>query len=303
MPEDDVGGLVPPGRPVRLPGQGTTWVREAGSGAPGAPVLVLLHGWTATAALNWVSAFGPLARHFRVVALDHRGHGRGIRPVALRGFRLADCADDVIALADVLGIDQVVPVGYSMGGPIAQLTWRRHPDRVAGLVLCATSRNFRGTSRPAMAQLALTGGVAGAAAALRTVPPPVRRQLTEVGLGWRQRALGLPDWALEELSRHDPAALLDGFRSLQRFNSADWIGGVDVPTAVVVTTQDHVVPPDRQRRLAEAIPGSRVWPVAGDHTACVSRPDIFLPALVGACRWVAAEAVARRPVGAGTGRS
>src|SRR5581483_4027387 len=138
---------IPPGRAVTLPGRGTTWVREVGTGQAGQPPLVLLHGFTATSALNWVTVFGPLARSFRVLAIDHRGHGRGIRPNPLRGFRLEDCADDVIALADELGLERVIPVGYSMGGPIAQLTWRRHPSRVAGLVLCATARNFRGASQ------------------------------------------------------------------------------------------------------------------------------------------------------------
>src|SRR4051794_41166201 len=111
---------IPGGRPVVLPGRGTTFVREA-MGPPGAPTLILLHGLGATAALNWFPVFELLSEHFHVVALDHRGHGRGIRPT--RRFRLADCADDVVALADQLGIDTFIPVGYSMGGPIAQLIW------------------------------------------------------------------------------------------------------------------------------------------------------------------------------------
>src|SRR3954464_11637259 len=88
---------LPPGRAVQLPGRGTTFVREA-AGAPGAPPLALLHGWTATADLNWSASYGLLSRYFRVLAMDHRGHGRGIR--ARRPFRLEDCADDVAAMAD-----------------------------------------------------------------------------------------------------------------------------------------------------------------------------------------------------------
>ena len=114
---------LPPGRYVWLPGRGRTFVREL-AGPPGAPVLVLLHGWTATADLNWYACFAPLAEHFRVVAIDHRGHGRGLR--SAEPFRLEQCADDVAALARELGIDRFVPVGYSMGGPIAQLIWQRH---------------------------------------------------------------------------------------------------------------------------------------------------------------------------------
>ena len=111
---------LPPGRHVELPGRGTTFIREV-PGPPGAPTLVLLHGWTATADLNWFTSFEALGRRFRVIALDHRGHGRGIASSA--PFRLRDCADDVVALADELGIEQIIPVGYSMGGP----------DRPAGL--------------------------------------------------------------------------------------------------------------------------------------------------------------------------
>src|SRR3954463_4494971 len=108
---------VPPGRPVLLPGRGTTFVREV-EGPPGAPTVVLLHGLGATGALNWFSAFEPLGEHFRVIAIDHRGHGRGLR--SRRRFRLADCADDVVALADELGIDTFLPLRYSVGGPIPQ---------------------------------------------------------------------------------------------------------------------------------------------------------------------------------------
>src|SRR5438105_10735 len=103
---------LPPGRTIALPGRGSTFVREV-AGPPGAPALLLLHGLTANADLNWFACFEPLGREFRVVALDQRGHGGGIRT---RRFRLEDCADDAAALADVLGIPRFIPVGYSMGG-------------------------------------------------------------------------------------------------------------------------------------------------------------------------------------------
>ena len=78
--------VVPPGRAVDLPGRGTTFIREV-AGPPGAPTIALLHGLSATGGLNWVWAFAPLGRRYHVIAIDHRGHGRGIRT---RRFRLAD---------------------------------------------------------------------------------------------------------------------------------------------------------------------------------------------------------------------
>jgi pimeloyl-ACP methyl ester carboxylesterase len=67
-----------------------------------------------------------------------------------------------------------------------------------------------------------------------------------------------------------------------------------VPTAVVVTTEDGLVPPHRQLKLAEAIPHATVLRVRGDHSVCVSRPSVFVPALVAACRSVTAAAAAAR---------
>jgi 3-oxoadipate enol-lactonase len=78
-----------------------------------------------------------------VLAFDQRGHGRGLGWAG--GYNLEDCADDVAAVAAALGIDRLIVAGYSMGGLIAQLVWRRHRPLTAGLVLCATARNMAGS--------------------------------------------------------------------------------------------------------------------------------------------------------------
>jgi 3-oxoadipate enol-lactonase len=262
---------------VALPGRGTTFLREAGD--PDARhVFVLLHGWTATAALNWFAAFRPLADLGRVLALDHRGHGDGIR--SRERFRLEDCADDVAALCGRLGIERVIAVGYSMGGPIAQLLWRRHRGLVEGLVLCATARDFVGGRRRA---LALQGVGTGARFAAIAAPPGVRDRITERMLVARFDDDPLGRWARAEMRRNDLRALVEAGTALGAFTSRDWIGTVDVPTAVVVTRRDLVVPPVRQRRLAVSIPGATLHPVDGGHDVCAVAPERFVPALVDAC--------------------
>ena len=248
---------------------------------------MLLHGLGATADLNWFPAFDALGRRFRVLALDHRGHGRGIR-VGAR-FRLADCADDAVALADVLGIDRFIAVGYSMGGPVAQLTWYRHRDRVAGLVLCATSRNFRGHPR----ERVLFGMLPGLTAAMRMAPLGTRRGAVQAVIANRIPDPDVQAWVLEEMGRNDPATITTAAAAIGRFTSHAWIGEVSVPTAVVVTTRDQLVPPHRQRKLAESIPGATIHPVEGDHDACINRGNRFAPVLLEACRSVAARARTR----------
>jgi 3-oxoadipate enol-lactonase len=267
---------LPKGHPLELDGRGTTFYRRAGDADR--PTLILLHGWTASSALNWFATFPVLSRVFDVVAIDHRGHGRGIR--SRRRFRLEDCADDTVALADALGIDRFVPVGYSMGGPVAQLIWRRHPDRVDGLVLCATSRYFVG-GRPGERAAAPMLGLASLVA--RATPARLHRSLGERLLAARYDETELGMWAREEVGRNNPRMVVEAGQALATFSSRDWIGEVDVPTAVLVTELDTVVPPRRQRALAAAIDGARTYPVAGDHGVCALEPDAFVPVLERAC--------------------
>jgi 3-oxoadipate enol-lactonase len=278
---------VPTGRSIALPGRGSTWVCEA-PGPPGAPAVLLLHGLGATAALNWHAVFDGLSRRYRVVAPDQRGHGRGVH--SPRRFRLADCADDAAALLDLLDIDRAIAVGYSMGGPIAQLLWYRHRARVAALVLCATSRNFRGRPRSGLTDVVMPAVVPGLALGARLVPAPMRRKLMAKWLVRRVRNPEARAWVSSEIAEHDPGAILQATRAIHAFSSREWIGSVDVPAAVVVTERDALVSPEAQRKLAHSIPGATVHSVDGDHAACVYRPREFLAALLEACESVASRA-------------
>jgi len=276
---------LPPGRTLTLPGRGTTFVRDLPGPTPDAPTVFLLHGLGATADINWFPSYFPLGRHFRVVAMDHRGHGQGIR--SWRPFRLEDCADDVAAVAAALDFDRVVLVGYSMGGPIAQLTWRRHRGLVAGLVLCATARSF--ASRDPRQRLLLSSLV-GLSVAARVTPAGVRSRVTENLIASRVQGRPRAEWAAEEFRRGDTSTILQAASAVGRYRATPWIGEVDVPTAVIVTERDALISPDRQRRLAESIAGATTSSVDGDHAACIMAAHRFVPALVDACAGVVTRA-------------
>jgi pimeloyl-ACP methyl ester carboxylesterase len=100
----------------------------------------------------------------------------------------------------------------------------------------------------------------------------------------------MQQWAMEELRRSSPPAVLEAVSAIGMFSSHRWVGEIDVPTAVVVTTQDRLVSPRRQRKLAEAIPDATVYEVAGDHAVCVVGAHRFVPVLISACRDVAGRA-------------
>ena len=264
-------------RLVELPGRGATRVWEC-TGPPGAETLMLIHGVACTAELNWGKVFAPLAAHFRVVAADLRGHGDGIR--AGSRFRLEDCADDVAALAAVLGTGKFTAVGYSMGGMVAQLVYRRHASLLSGLVLCSTAGNM-GSPAQNLAAFALPATAAG----LRW--NPVLQLVSAEVLG--SALLGPIDdpatarWARAQLRRTTLASAVSAIQAVAQFSSDSWISQVDVPTAVVVTTRDRIVSTGRQLGLARAIPGASVHEVDADHAVCITEPQTFARTLLKAC--------------------
>ena len=271
--------VLAPGRALDLPRRGTTFIREM-PGPPDAPTLLLLHGWVATGGLNWFQTFDALGEHFRVIAPDLRGHGRGLR--SRRVFRLADCADDCAATLVELGTGPVIAVGYSMGGPVAQLLWKRHRDLVSGLVLCATSAGFIPSRRarlPYQSAMLAAVGAARVASFSRVIPG-----LPAFGI----RSQRLPAWIADEMRRHDWRNIVEAGHSLSTYHAGRWLGEIDVPTAVVCTTRDHGVRPELQLALADTIPGATVHPIDDGHLACSQRS--FAPVLVNACTSVARRA-------------
>ena len=123
------GPPLPAGRLVERRGGGSPYVTDTPGPRSDSPTIVLLHALGCTGLLTWYPSIRPLAERYRVVTLDQRWHGRGIKSDE---FSLYDCADDVAALLDVLGIDQAIVAGYSMGSIIAQRFWRQHPKRTQG---------------------------------------------------------------------------------------------------------------------------------------------------------------------------
>lgn len=266
---------------VRLSERMQTVVWEV-PGPPGAPALVLLHGVTLTARLNWQGVLGELQGRYRVLLFDQRGHGAGVRAFP---FRLEDCADDVASIAADLGIDTIVPVGYSMGGVVAQLLWRRHPALVSGLVLCSTATSLCDTPWTQSAALAMGGVVAA------TMLHPMARGLRAdvVGGGLLDHDTDPMDrrFALAEMRKTSMRVALDAMHAVCQFDSAGWIGSVNVPAAVLITSRDRVVPPRRQRDLARALPRGMAFELAGGHDVFLGAPLRFAKALGATCDAVA----------------
>jgi pimeloyl-ACP methyl ester carboxylesterase len=264
---------LPRGELVELPGRGRTFVIDSGPppGRPQAPTLVLLHALACTGLLTWYPSFPALASRYRVITLDQRWHGRGIRSPH---FRLEDCADDAVALADLFGVDQFVPVGYSMGALVAQLVAVRHADRVAGMVLGASTMRFaRGQADPmafrvlarrmrTMAERRLRGGPFGAPADARTDPNR---------------------WALAQFRSTSPAEIAGATAVIARFDSSRWAARITAPTGVVITLRDHAIPVAHQRALVRTLRHATAFEIDSGHAAVVLDAAKFTPAVLAAC--------------------
>ena len=277
-PDEDLVDLAGPplpfGRRIELDGRGTTFARFV-PGPSEAPTVLLVHGWLASGGLNWFQAFGHLRGRHPVVAPDLRGHGRGIR--SWKRFTLADCADDLAALIDHLGCGPVIAVGYSMGGPVAQLLWRRHPEHVAGLVFAATSSAFvPGMRERFIFTTAMAAAAGGTRLGQQVTRLPIRTVRERIPTDAPGRPATMSRWAAAEMRRHNPRAILEAGQAVGNYNGRRWVSRIDVPTACVITTRDRAIRPPEQGRLAFAIADASVHRVDDGHTVC-ARPGFGEP--------------------------
>jgi len=295
---------LPPARTVHVRGRGEFFLRDSGllrgdggghvaaTGGPpdevtpaDGPTVMLLHGWIATADLNWAGVYGDLIEAgYRVLAIDHRGHGRGLRPLV--PFRLDDCAADAAGVLRTLELAPALIVGYSMGGAIAQLIARDHPDVVAGLVLSATAQHWQEPELHRTWRMMGAVGFGLAMAPGRTW----RYGFDRVGLSGSP----LVAWLRSEALRHSARDIAEAGRELGRFDSRPWLRPLPVPSAVAVTTRDTAVPPAKQYELAAAL-AAPVFEAPIQHLQITTAPSAYNPVLLQALTAVSAGPV--RPAG------
>jgi pimeloyl-ACP methyl ester carboxylesterase len=227
------------------------------------PVLVLLHGFPFDRSM-WRGQAEALGGEFRVVAPD------------LRGATIEKMAEDVAALLDELHLESVLLGGLSMGGYVAFEFFRKYPGRVRALVFADTrpqADNEEGRrAREENAQRAMKEGVASIVESM--LPKLLSAETRERGgeLLERVRAMML------RTSPEDAAAALRAM-ALRR-DQTDLLPSIDVPTLIVVGSEDVVTPPSDAEAMHAKIEGSRLVVVEGaGHLSNVERPEEFNRAL------------------------
>jgi 3-oxoadipate enol-lactonase len=239
----------------------------------GGPAIVFLHAFP-LGQFMWDRQVAALEARHRVARFDARGFGGS--PPGDGPLTMDRIADDAAALMDQLEIERAVVAGCSMGGYAAFSFVRRHPGRLAALVLQDTRAGADTEegrqNRATLASRVLEEGATAAAEALlsRLVGETTKREQAHLVGRLRERVLAT--------SPRGIAQALAGLGA--RADSADTLGRIEVPTLVVVGEEDVLTPPSEAENMAAAIAGSRleVIPSAG-HLSNLENPPAYNAAL------------------------
>jgi pimeloyl-ACP methyl ester carboxylesterase len=244
------------------------------SGGDGAAVVLLLHGFPFDRSM-WREQAEALGGEFRVVAPDLRGLGE--TPLGGGDVSIAGMAEDVAALLDELHLERVVLGGLSMGGYVAFEFFRRFPGRVRALVLADTrpqgdTEDGR-RAREENARRALTEG-------MTTIVDSMLPKL--LAAGTRERGGEVLERVRAMMLGTSPEGAAAALRAMAaRRDQTDLLPSINVPTLIVVGSEDAITPPADAEAMSTKIEGSRLFVVEGaGHLSNVERPDEFNLALV-----------------------
>ncbi|MCU6452928.1 pyrimidine utilization protein D [Sphingomonas sp. A2-49] len=235
-----------------------------------APVLLLSSGLGGLAHY-WTPNLAALARRYRVVTYDHRGTGRSDRTVP-GDLTLEAVGRDMVLLLDTLGIARATLIGHAIGGMAGLAVALAQPERLERLVVInGWSRLDPHTARCLDTRLALLRD-SGPRAFLHAQP------LFLYPAQWISDHHDALQAEEEAMLAHFPGAEMVQRRiaAARRFDVDGRLGAVRVPTLVVVSEDDMLVPPARSERLAAGISEAQLARMAtGGHACNVTRADHF----------------------------
>jgi pimeloyl-ACP methyl ester carboxylesterase len=301
---------LPPGRVVDVRSKDGVRLHTEVFGPEDGYPIVLAHGITCALRV-WAYQIAELASDYRVIAFDHRGHGRSGVPSGRHGYSLDHLAADLDAVLDATLApgERAVIAGHSMGG-IAITSWsERHPDRVpqradaVALINTTTGDLLRHVKfipvPPPFADVRVrTAGTLlktfGAAPLLRGVDRPSRRFVSTLAVG-RDADPAIAEFIYQLFTSTPPAGRGGWARTLVDHLGPQHIGlkNLTVPTLVIGSEKDRLLPMVSSRRIAKEVPNlAQFVELSGGHCAILERPDEVNKHL----RWLIESATQQRRV-------
>ena len=244
---------------------------DVGAGAP----VVLGHSFLCSGKM-WREQVPALARKFRVINLDLRGHGRSGE--VKRSFSLYDVVSDVVAVLDRLSIEKAVWCGLSIGGMVALRAALTRPQRVSGLILLDTDADAETAIRK-LKYYAM--GVGTRLLGVGPFLPSIVRLMFGATTRRQNRAL-VNEWK-REFSGLQVPSVLRGLEALMRRDSlVARLEEVRVPALVLVGEEDRSLPPVLSRRIHAFLRGSTFVEIpAAGHLSALEQPAQVTEAILG----------------------
>jgi len=212
------------------------------------PPILLIHGFASNLEGNWratgvMAALTKAGR--RAIAIDNRGHGKSDKPHDPAAYGIKTMAGDAIALLDHLGIAKADLMGYSMGGYISCVLITEHQSRFNSAIIGGAGERVLGKQFDDLA----TGAIADALAGVKgSTGNPIARQFLTFA---------------QALSGNDLQALAAVMRSGRPSVDPSKLSSVRIPVLVIAGQNDPLV--GNVKRFADAIPGSQLVMLPGDH--------------------------------------
>lgn len=235
-----------------------------------APTVVLSNSLGTTHRM-WDKQVPELARHFRVVRYDTRGHGQS--PVPAGPYTIDDLTDDVVALLDRIGVERVHFVGLSLGGMTGLRFAAREPERVGRLVVLCTSAHLEPESawrlRASTVRAQGTGAVADAV---------VRRWYTDA---WRVANPELTAAAAHSVSVTPAEGYAGCCEAIASMNQVNDLPAIRALLLAIAGADDPATPPPHLALIADSVQRGRLLTVENAaHLATAEQPTTVTAAIL-----------------------
>lgn len=229
-----------------------------GEGTP----LVLIHGYPLNSGL-FRDNVGPLAAHHQVITVDLRGFGQSIAPS--EDASIETYAEDVLAVMDMLGLEQAIVGGMSMGGITAFEMYRQAPERFMGLILIDTVHL---PAPPAEAGLWRGAAEQAESMGVASLVDVLLKDMLTGDTRMNEPELAVYLGGLVQQASVE-GAVGGGTALATRPDSSDTLAQIEVPTLIIVGLEDSLTPFEVHQMMNESITGSELVVIPGAAHAAI----------------------------------
>ena len=231
------------------------------------PWLTLVHSLASDLTLLDAQA-ALLKKHFKVLQVDIRGHGKSPAPPA--PYSMAELADDLQAIFDELGITQTVWVGVSLGGMMGMTHAIRHPGVITRLVVADTTAGYPEAGHAGWRERI---GFVRERGTQAVVQGTLSRWFTADFL---QREPGIAEHFAKIIAATPAQGFIGCCEAILGYNIAGQLDQITCPTLVMVGEEDQATPPAMAQALVSGIGGAVFEPIpSAAHQANIEQSALF----------------------------